>query len=169
MNKLVLILLSVALCTSASLPNNTSLSLSPVARMCKCPSMSFESRFHRAHSVLRVLVLHVYESCRFCPNHFDRRKAIRLYRLLVQRRLKGPRRRSIITVQAFANPDYCGVRLRRGYSYMINLDSPHLISRASHWLPGRAVLNACQGHWAWRGLSLDKLRFLNSRGGRRGK
>lgn len=132
---------------------------------CRCPARSndFKRQFLSAHIVVRAFVLSQFTSCHLCPQPSDRRNAIRVYALYTYKQFKGPRAGSVFYAQAFDNIRYCGVRLRTGQAYMLNLANPKKISSASHWTPGWFVLQACQSHYNWAALNGKQQAFLYNR------
>lgn len=132
---------------------------------CRCPARSddFKRQFLRAHIVVRAFVLSQFTSCHLCPKPSDRRNAVRVYAMYTYKQFKGPKAGSVFYAQAFDNIRYCGVRLRTGQTYMLNLADPRKISRASHWTPGWFVLQACQSHYNWAALNGKQQAFLYNR------
>eukprot|EP00177_Eucheuma_denticulatum_P000557 GFKZ01001000.1.p1 GENE.GFKZ01001000.1~~GFKZ01001000.1.p1 ORF type:complete len:161 (+),score=0.58 GFKZ01001000.1:107-589(+) len=134
-------------------------------RNCRCPpeSDNFTRQYYKAHIVVRAYVLSQFSSCHLCPRPADRRNAVRVYALYTFRKYRGPHPGSVFYAQSFENTRYCGVRLRTGESYMLNLANPRDTSAASHWTQGWYVLEACQSHYNWAALNRRQQAFLNSR------
>lgn len=134
-------------------------------RGCRCPTSSanFNQQYYKAYKVVRAYVLSNYISCDLCESIGSRKNAVRVYQLYTSKVFKGSSPGTVFYAQAFENTNFCGVRLREGDTYMLNLADPKRISAASHWKKGRYVLDACQSHYNWKSLSRRQQQFLYSR------
>lgn len=134
-------------------------------RGCRCPRSSndFDRQYYKAYRVVKAYVLSNYVSCDLCSKPRDRKYAIRTYRLHTSQVFRGSYPGGVFYAQALENLSFCGVRLRTGGTYMLNLSDPRRISAASHWKKGQYVLEACQSHYNWRALSTRQQQFLYSR------
>ena len=129
---------------------------------CRCPTINFETRFRMSHSVARVYVLSRWSSCHLCTPGSNKNRIL-VYALYTYKHFKGPNPGSTFYAQAFENIDYCGVKLETGQDYMLNLDDPKKISKASHWNRRWHLLEACQFHYNWKRLSSKQQQFLYAR------
>lgn len=132
---------------------------------CRCPrsAANFNRQFYKAHKVVKAVVLSQFTSCHLCDGPSDRANAVRVYALYTYKVFKGSTPGAVFYSQAFENLNYCGVKLRTGQTYMLNLADPRRISGASHWTRGWFVLEACQSHFNWRALTSKQQQFLYSR------
>lgn len=132
---------------------------------CRCPraAADFNHQFRKAHKVTKAFVLSQFTTCHLCDGPSDRANAVRVYALYTYKVFKGSSPGAVFYAQAFENLNYCGVRLRTGQTYMLNLADPSRVSAASHWTRGYFVLEACQSHYNWRALTSKQQQFLYSR------
>lgn len=133
---------------------------------CICPHRpSFEMRFRRSYSVVRVKVIRETVNYDFTMGGLLKRFIIFEYQLLVTGLFKGshPRNRSFFYAQAFKHDDLCGLRLSVGKQYLLNLDDPKKHSSGSFRKPGFFELDRCQFHFLWTKLSWSQQRYLLAR------
>lgn len=132
---------------------------------CRCPrsSANFNHQYYKAHKVVKGFVLSQFTSCHLCDGPRNRGNAVRVYVIYTYKLFRGSTPGAVFYAQAFENLNFCGVRLRTGGTYMLNLADPRRISAASHWTRGWFVLEACQSHYNWRSLNNKQQQFLYSR------
>lgn len=133
---------------------------------CRCTSRpSIQKRYNDAYQVLRVRVVREMINKSFTRNGKLPQFLILEYKLQITAVFKG-RGLSVnkfILAQTFNDPDLCGLRLRVGQLYLLNLDDPSKRSGASFWKKGWYELYQCQYNYEWTKINASDLRFLLAR------
>lgn len=132
--------------------------------LCSCPPVKFETRFHQSYAVVRVIVQNIYRNNWTIYRRLTRPLEAFKYTMFVTGVFKGGqlKRQSTFRANAFTSGDLCGMKLSRNKEYLLFLDSPWKISRASMFPRGEYFLNQCQRHYRWADVDSGKRKFLTS-------
>lgn len=133
---------------------------------CKClRHPTIKKRYDEAFQVVRVRVIREWTNGQFTRGGRLPQFTILEYKLQITAIFKGRGlpKNSFILAQTFQDPNLCGLRLRLGELYLLNLDDPSRRSAASFWKKNWYELYQCQYNYQWTKIDAKDIRFLIAR------
>lgn len=133
---------------------------------CRCLTYpSIQKRYNEAYQVVRARVIREWSNGEFTFNGRLPQNMIMEYRLQITAVFKGRglKKNAYLRAQTFRDPNMCGLRLRVGQLYLLNLDDPSRRSAGSFWKKGYYELHQCQFNYQWTKINAKDIRFLIAR------